>query len=97
MSRKYQLKLLLIVTTPNNFCLIYKIKSVLRFSGLLLAKDTLFDRYLAQKIRLLRYWHLNVSATSIKNVLIADFAQKKKVTILFPLSFIDISTCNTIK
>lgn len=97
MSRKYYLKLSSTVITPGDFYLIYKMKPVLGFFRLLSAKNTPLDRCLDRKIGALRYQHLGISTTDIKNILVVDFIQKKEAATLFPPSLIDTSTHKTMK
>lgn len=66
-----------------------------RISGSLLFKNAPPDCCLVRKLKLAR--HLSICAINVRNVLVADFAQRKEAAILFPLFLTDISTCNAIK
>lgn len=97
LSSKYQLKLLLTVTTSDGFCLIHVIKLVPGFFWSLSAKDTLPDRCPAHEIRPLRHRPLAINSTYAKNMLVADFAQKKEAATSFSPLLIDTSTHDAIR
>lgn len=69
--------------------------TISQISGSLLFKDTPPDRHLVCKIRLAR--RSSICAINARNVLVADFAQKKEAVASFPPLLTNISTRNTIK
>lgn len=94
---EHQLELLSIATTPESFRLIHEIKPVPGFCGSLSAEDIPPNRRPVREIRPLRHRPLGVNAIDARNVLVADFAQRKETAVSFPLSLTDTSTPDAIR
>lgn len=66
-----------------------------QISSLLSFKDTLPNCFPINKIKPIK--RLSVYAINARNILIADFAQRKEAAISFPLLLINTSIWNAIK